>query len=306
MALRGAAVDAAIHQLAGRQYWVVSRAQLVAAGLSHDSVDRRIRVGLLQPLHRGVYRVGSETQPKAPELAAVLACAGKVVVSHLSAAGLWPVAGSRSPDQPVDVIGRGTEHGRRLGVRFHHIRTLRPSEQTTLHGIPLTTVPRTLLDLAGLATRRDGALPGRDVDRAVNEAFARRLATRADLMRILADHPRHAGSGLLRDILGSSAGATRSAAEDRLLTLLRKAELPDPETNAVLNGYEIDFPWRKQQLAVEVDGLAFHSTAGRFESDRRRDAVLAAFGFRVVRLTWRQLTREREATIARLALALGP
>ena len=72
-----------------------------------------------------------------------------------------------------------------------------------------------------------------------------------------------------------------------------------------LNGYEVDFLWREQQLVVETDGYAFHSTRGSFERDRRKDQELQAAGWRVIRFTWRQVTGEPEAVIAALAVALA-
>jgi very-short-patch-repair endonuclease len=98
---------------------------------------------------------------------------------------------------------------------------------------------------------------------------------------------------------------TRSEAEERFLTLIRKAQLPLPETNVSVTGYEVDFYWRPNGFVVEIDGFAFHSSAEMFESDRRRDAVLAASGVRVMRATWRQLTREPEALLVRLTQALA-
>jgi very-short-patch-repair endonuclease len=85
---------------------------------------------------------------------------------------------------------------------------------------------------------------------------------------------------------------------------LRQGQLPGPEVNAGLQGYEVDFFWRTERLVVEIDGFAFHSSRRSFESDRRRDATLAAAGVRVMRVTWRQLDSEPQALLVRLAQAL--
>lgn len=98
---------------------------------------------------------------------------------------------------------------------------------------------------------------------------------------------------------------TRSEAEERFLALVRKARLPDPAANVTVGGYEVDFFWDFGGLVVEVDGFAFHSSARMFESDRRRDADLAAAGVRVMRVTWRQIVSEPEALLVRLAQALA-
>jgi len=98
---------------------------------------------------------------------------------------------------------------------------------------------------------------------------------------------------------------TRSEAEERFLALVRAGELPPPEVNVLVDGYEVDFLWRDKGLVVEVDGFQFHSSRRAFERDRRRDADLQTAGFSVLRLTWRQVVDEPYATIARTARALS-
>ena len=110
----------------------------------------------------------------------------------------------------------------------------------------------------------------------------------------------------MRALLSRATGPalTRSEAEARFLALVRAAALPEPETNARVGRYEVDFLWRDQGLAVEIDGWQFHSSRKRFEDDRARGAALVAVGLRVLHVTWRQLTDEREAVVARVAQAL--
>ena len=86
---------------------------------------------------------------------------------------------------------------------------------------------------------------------------------------------------------------------------MRSAGLPRPETNVRVEGHEVDAIWREQRLIVEFDGYATHGTRRSFEEDRRRDQQLVAKGWRVVRITWRQLTDEPIAVVARLAAALA-
>jgi very-short-patch-repair endonuclease len=106
---------------------------------------------------------------------------------------------------------------------------------------------------------------------------------------------RHAGGPAL----------TRSEAEARLLSLIRTARLPAPSTNARLHGLEVDFLWPEQRLVVEVDGFTFHGDRAAFERDRERDATLVASGFRVIRVTWRQLVDQPLVVVARIASALA-
>ena len=116
--------------------------------------------------------------------------------------------------------------------------------------------------------------------------------------------PGRSGTATLRALLNDEPTLTRSEAERRLRRLIRDAGLPPPESNVRLLGFEVDFVWRAARLVVEVDGHAFHAHRAAFERDRERDQALVAAGFRVIRVTWRQLEREPLAVMARIAQAL--
>ncbi len=283
--------------LAAGQHGVVARAQLLRAGISPGSLDRRLRANQLRPLHRGVYLVGPVMVRQASAMAAALACGKGAVVSHRSAAELWGLLPDGNHSALVDVIVRGD--GRKPGIRIHRIPSLRSDEVTELERIPVTTCARTLVDVAS-ATRE------RELERAVAEAFARRRTSRSQVLALLRRHASRPGVGRLRALLDVGQPAfTRSEAEERFLALIRKAQLSMPEVNVRVGNYEVDFLWRNERLVTEIDGFAYHSSTARFENDRRRDAVLAAAGVRVLRVTWRQLMKEPEAVLVRLAQALA-
>jgi very-short-patch-repair endonuclease len=298
-----------IMALARSQHGVVSRAQLLAAGVPADQVDRRVGAHRLRPLQRGVYLVGPLMVPLAQPMSAVLSCGAAAVVSHRSAAMLWQLLERSDPTvgdpamrsggtHAVDVTIPPGDRRRRPGVCVHRIE-LHPDELTRLETIPLTTPTRTLYD-------RAGHMAERDLERAVAEALSRRLTCKDRLDMIVKRYARRAGAIRLGALLGSGQppALTRSAAEESLLSLIRKAQLPPPEVNVRIHGYEVDFYWRAERLVTEMDGFAFHASRRSFEGDRRRDAVLAAAGMRVMRVTSRQLEREPEALLARLAQAL--
>jgi very-short-patch-repair endonuclease len=235
-------------------------------------------------------------------MAAVLAGGPFAVLSHRSAAVLWkmlPEARSRRRSVPtMDVIVTKGDR-ERPRIRIRRIRTLKPKEMTLLKGIPITTPSRTIYDLASTTTPRR-------LEQAFAEALERKMTTPDKVRLLMKDHPRGPGTRRLRAMLShGKPKRTHSEAEERFLSLLRKAQLTMPAVNEVILGYEVDFLWRNARLVVEIDGYEYHSSRRAFEGDRRRDAVLAAAGLRVVRITWRQLVNEPEALLVRLVQALG-
>ena len=154
---------------------------------------------------------------------------------------------------------------------------------TTLRGIPVTTPARTIMDLSG-------TLKGRQLEHLIDLADQRGL--------IDFDHLRAANSASLQAVLQRySSAPTRSELEERFLGVCDAHAIPRPETNAIIEGFEVDFVWRDRRLVVEVDGYAYHRSPSAFENDRERDVVLSTGGWRVLRFTWAQITR-RAAWVA--------
>jgi very-short-patch-repair endonuclease len=253
-------------------------------------------------LHRvrcGVYQVGHSSPPSlAAEVSALLAFGPGSILSHRSAAVLWELL--PSDGGPVDLTVIGRECGRRPGVRDRRARRLAPEALRQRDGLPVTAPARTLLDIAG-------AVRPQQLERAVNEAFVRRLTTMKELRATLGSSKGRPGTPALRRLLDELEGPsmTRSEAEERMRALLSRARLPSPETNVRVGPYEVDMLWRGERLVVEVDGYAFHGTRAAFERDRVRDAELQARGLRVLRVTWRQLSDEPQEIVGRIARMLG-
>ena len=290
-----------IGELAARQHGVVSRAQLVDAGLTAKMLDGRVARGQLLRLHRGVYAVGhKQLRREGHWLAAVLAAGPGAVLSHRTAAALHGIR-STSPVS-VDVTARG-ERTRQPGIHVHLTRTLDSADSTTVDGIPVTTVARTLVDLAHTVARDHLAKALREADRLrlldVSAIEAARTRTRG-----------RTGPGpaalkhALAELADLATTLTRSPLEDAFLDLLRRAGLPAPRTNAIVAGLEVDAYWPNQSLVAELDGWGSHHTRHAFERDRERDAHLLAAGHRVVRFTHHQLTR-RPAHVVEALRRLG-
>src|SRR4051812_48053499 len=272
---QGRALDRAIAALAERQYGVVTRTQLAELGLGRGAVDHRVRLGRLHPLHRGVYAVGQRRLPReARWMAAVLALGGGAVLSHRPAGAHWEIARWAGLSE-VTTPRRGIRS--RRGIRVHHA-LLPPDEVTTHDGIPITTVPRTLFDLAAV-------LPERQVERALNEAEVLRRWDELSLDRLLDRHPRHVGNSAIRAVLHKrrqGATLTKSELEELFLALIDRAGLPRPELNLLVEGLEVDAVWRDRRVVLELDGRSTHGTAEAFERDRERDRALQVAGWRTV------------------------
>jgi very-short-patch-repair endonuclease len=296
----GLARDRAIAAVAAHQCGVITRGQLAALGLGLGAVDHRVRTGRLHRLHRGVYAVGhTALPPLARELAAVMACGAEAVLSHQSAAALWGLR-AHDPGEVHVTIGRSGSQSR-PGLRVHRTRSLGARDVRTRRGIPVTSPPRTLIDLADVLTERE-------LSRAIDEAEVRGIAHRGELLAAVARAgPGRRGSARLAQILrrAEAPSLTRSEAEERLLVLIGAAGLPCPEVNVRIQGHEVDLLWRACRLVVEVDGYAFHSTRAAFERDRARDADLQAAGLRVLRVTWRQIVDEPYALVVRIGQAFA-
>jgi len=174
------------------------------------------------------------------------------------------------------------------GITVHVSRSLLGHEVTRVDGLPVTTVSRTLVDLAGV-TNRQG------VDSALRRADELRTLDTAAIDRSLKAGRK--GSALLRVALSEYRDDLRNDFEADFLRLIRRSRLPLPRCNAPLAGFVADFLWPASSLIAEADGYATHGTRHGFEHDRRRDAALARAGYRVIRFSRRQLTH-RPAEVA--------
>jgi hypothetical protein len=226
-------VEAVIARLATSQYGVVTRAQLLRAGITTHEIRGRVRAGALLCVHRGVYRAGHRAPSvEADYLAAVLACGAGARLSGRAAAHLLGLLKGRAPAPEVT-----TPLQRRVpGVTVRRARTDR-ADRALHRGIPVTAVPRTLIDLAA-----DLALD--DLARACHEAGVRYRLTPAQLAAALARRPRNVpGAAKLRRIIEGDAPVTLSALERRFLELLREHGLPVPLTNSPAGAHGVDCRW---------------------------------------------------------------
>ncbi|HEX6205033.1 MAG TPA: type IV toxin-antitoxin system AbiEi family antitoxin domain-containing protein [Solirubrobacterales bacterium] len=282
--------DRPLSELARRQHGVVSRGQLLGRGLSKEEIDWRIRTGRLHPLHAGVYAVGHRLISRQGRLmAAVLTSGREAVLSHHSAAMVWGLRAYTERAIHVTAPHKSTSSKR---IRRHH--SLLPADERTIEeGIPVTTVPRTILDLA--------ATEGADtVENLLRESEFRQLADRLSLPDLLERYPGKRGTRKVQVALDrlkeDPAGTKRSPLEERFAPFLRRHRLSLPRFNDWIEvggkRYKVDCHWPDLRQVVELDGWEGHSTRTAFREDRARDRRLTAAGYTVTHLTWNQLDDE--------------
>ena len=283
-----------VARIATRQHRVVTRRQLLAAGLGTGMIRQRLESGRLFQIHPGVYAVGTGDPGHLGHLlSAVFASGARAVLSHRSNAVLWRLLESKPG--PVDVTVPGKKTKLRHGIHRHSTRSLPPAEATTRLRIPCTTVERALIDLA--ATRSP------ELERAVEEAFVNKLIGRTRMHEALDRSRGRAGTPALRRLLAGllpELPFTRSELERRFLKLIASANLPMPIVNRHREAHRVDFHWPAFRLVVETDGRGIHDNPYAFEEDRRRDLDLQLADWHVIRLTWRQVAEEPDRVLALL------
>lgn len=273
--------------LGARQHGVVARQQLLALGFGDEAIKLRLDAGRLHRVHGAVFALGhSCIDETGRRWAAVLAYGKGASLSHRSAAVLWGLI-RRRPGTTDVTAGTGRQGiDRRAGI-FVHRGKLNPQDRTVRAGLPVTTVARTLFDLAEFVTFKRLESAWEEADRlnllqlnAVEQVCERSYGRRAlkPIRHLLAE--------------ARAPQITRSPLEDVFATFCREHGLPTPSFNTTVLGFEVDALWPKQRLAAELDSWEFHRDRAAFERDRARDAALQVAGYRTIRITDRRLTSE--------------
>ena len=283
--------------LAERQHGVVSIRQLLGSlGFSQSGVARATSAGHLHRLHQGVYAVGhTRLSWHGRCLAAVLACSPGALLSHASAAWLWGLL--RQRPRAIHVTA---PHPRRArpGLSIHHAR-LAAEDRAVREGIPVTALPRTLLDLAA-------TLPADRLQRAVERSEELRLFDLRPVDALLTRVGGHPGAGRLRTALAlyRPPAFTRSGLERRFFELTREAGLPTPSMNFNVEEFELDAYWEPERFVVELDVYETHGSRAAFERDRLRQEDLKLAGIEMIRVTGPRVDREPKTVIGRVATLL--
>jgi hypothetical protein len=286
-------------ELAERQYGVVSIRQLERTlGYSRNAIQRDVAAGRLHLLHRGVYAVGHRLVPVHGRcLAAVLACGPDALLSHRSAAWLWGI--TRTGPAPLHVTSP-IPRKPRLPIKLHHSRILTTGDRAFEDRIPVTALPRTLLDCAA-------ELSLLHLRRMIERSEERRLFDLRPIEDLLQRSGRHRGRRRLRQAIAlyQPVPFTRSGFERLFFEAVLEAGLPRPATNFVTAGFELDVYWPEHRFAVELDTYATHGTNAAFERDHLRDEDLRLAGVELTRVTDVRFHREPKAVLERVATLLA-
>jgi predicted transcriptional regulator of viral defense system len=308
-----ASPDRRVARTSARQHGFVTLAQALGAGLTKAAVRHRVQTGRWRRVHLGVYAVNG-----VPETWAGVAMAATLAAQPRRAGAEAPVAVAREaalwlrgvdrlglPDH-IDLIVRAARAPRVRGARVHTSRTLTAAHVTTVDNVPVTTGPRTLVDLAGAGYGQATSLG------LLDDLVCADLAKPAEVHDLATQMRKgRAGVGLLADLTGQDAAARfRSWLERTAAEVFTAGHLPPPAWNVALNDGDgrvgiVDAVWAEASVVVELDGLRFHSTPAQRQRDRARDRRLQLAGWTVLRFTWEDVTRRPDLVVAQIRRALG-
>jgi very-short-patch-repair endonuclease len=298
-------VDRSAQILAERQHGVIERGQALGLGFTRRSIAGRLAANRWESMYPGVYRISGSTRTWAQRIqAACLAAGTGGVASHHSAARLWSLPGF---DERLEVT---IPHARRVtvsGVIVHRAVRLTKGEIRRVESIPATSLARTLVDLASVATPET-------LESALDHVLANRRVSLRQISRSLECVGRRGreGAGKLAALLAARPAGVRlidSEFEARLLRVMRAHRLPEPACQyrvGLRNGKKayLDFAYPDALLAIEADGYRFHSSLGAWSKDRIRNNELVALGWRVLPVTFRDMTQTPELVVDQITRAL--
>jgi very-short-patch-repair endonuclease len=275
--------------LATRQYGVVTTRQLDALGYTKSSVAKAAKAGRLHRIYRGVYVVGYRRLSWHGRCLAAVLASSPSVASHRSAGWLWGLL--RSRPGTLHVTSPKARRAQRAFVV--HQADLSEADRTVWEGIPVTSVSRTVLDLAVDRSTKE-------IKRQIQRGDDFKVFDLREMRALLARSNGHHGKAKVEaalDELRPEESFTRSSLERRFLEVVREAGLPEPAMNCFVAGYEIDAYWGDHRFGVELDVYATHGSRLSFEEDRERDDALLHAGIETTRFTGPRLDREPDAVV---------
>ena len=275
--------------LARKDHHVVTRQELLALGYTDEAIQHRVRIGKLHRKAPGVYAVGTPNLTRYGRwMVAIKGCGPGAVLSSLSAAVLWGIWG-REGHQIHVTVPRG-RNPRAKGVTLSR-RDLPRGSVTRHHGIPVTSLVQTLIDLATVLHREH-------LEHVIGQADAKNLLRADTLREELERRKGQRGVAILIDILDRDAFVlTHSKLERMFLPLAQRAGLPKPKAQRQLGRHRVDFFFEELNLVVECDSLRYHRTQFQQREDRARDHAHLLAGRTWVRFTHYQVARQPDHVV---------
>jgi len=289
--------DRRLFELGRLQYGVVSRRQLVGLGYSPRSIGRFLTNGRLRVVHEGVYAFGPQVMSRdGRERAALLAIGPDPLLSYVSSAS------HRDLIRPISTIhvSISTRVQRRLeGVVVHRPRRIDPEDRVWIDGLPMTSIPRTLLDLAQI-------LPTSRMETVIETADRIEVLDIVAIRDVIDRYRGHRGGKRLRKIIEPfiSTPHANEGVEREFQLFLHRHGLPIPQTNVLVEGLLVDCWWPKERFVVELDSKGWHKTWHAHERDRKRDATFVRAGITSLRITRNRLLQEGQEVLRDLAAGL--
>lgn len=273
---------------------VITLAQASSAGLSDQTVRRRVRAGRWRRCGAGVYFVDDRPFDDRARVRAAVWSFGTAATASGLAAAWWLNLTKFAPDVVEVTVPRNSNGRSRAGCRLRR-RDLAPIDVAERESLRVTALPLTAIEAA---VRRGGG------PSLVDNALQRHT----ELPELWAAHLRNKGrygSPAARLLLQAAEGGTRSAAERLFARLLNRASITGWKANQRVVGYEVDFFFRDADVVVEVDGFAYHSDHEAFQRDRVKQNALALAGKHVLRFTWLDLTEYPDRVLAEVEHAIS-
>lgn len=284
-----------LDDLLRRHDGVLTLEQARAAGLSKHAVNRRVRSGRWRQCARGVYFVDDRPFTDAARVRVAVWSYGPTAVTSGLAAAWWHGLTRFAPDIVEVTMPRNGSGRSRPGSRLRR-RDLAPIDVVERSGLRVTAGPLTAIEAA--VRKRGGAT-------ILDSALQHDIALR-ELWRAQVRNKGRYGSPLARILLNAASDGAHSQAERLLVALLRKAAITGWRTNYPVGGYQVDVGFPAVKVAIEADGLAFHSSSDDFHQDRVRQNNITLLGWQVLRFTWLDLTEypDRVISIIRRAISV--
>lgn len=283
--------------LAVKQCGVVSLRQLLAVGFTYAEVRTLVNRGILIPLHRGVYAVAHRPLlTKGYLVAALLATGPDAFLSHRTATAVWGLGEVSA--RRIDVTVPGRKRRSRGSLRVHHTTMI--DGVSTRNGLRVSSFPRMLVELAPIESQRE-------LGRLITHGVRKGALDLDEMRRALDRHARSPGLGKLNAALAAYLPrADRKSKLERDFDefLANHPEIPPPQTNVQIAGWEIDCYWPEQRLAVELDGRPYHIAVQDMEKDRYKDAKLLLIDVRTMRITDTRFEHDRPGVYRDLIAAL--